>query len=72
MADFFPTYRRGESLVGYAQRCSSSRDLVNVVPSPTARIELCREHAQEVRDFQPRQPFSKTGKIVSSVRSLND
>jgi hypothetical protein len=45
---------------------------VNVVPSPTARIELCREHAQEVRDFQPRQPFSKTGKIVSSARSLND
>lgn len=71
MANYFPTYRRGESLTGYAQRCSSSPDLVKVVPSPSARIEVCREHAQEVRDFQPKQPFSQTGKIVSSVRSVN-
>lgn len=71
MANYFPTYRRGESLTGYAQRCSSSPDLVKVVPSPSARIEVCREHAQEVRDFEPKQPFSQTGKIVSSVRSVN-
>lgn len=71
MANYFPTYRRGESLTGYAQRCASSPDLVKVVPSPSARIEVCREHAQEVRDFQPKQPFSQTGKIVSSVRSVN-
>jgi len=71
MANYFPTYRRGESITGYAQRCSSSPDLVKVVPSPSARIEVCREHAQEVRDFEPKQPFSQTGKIVSSVRSVN-
>lgn len=71
MANYFPTYRRGESLTGYAQRCSSSPDLVKIVPSPSARIEVCREHAQEVRDFEPKQPFSKTGKIVPSVRSVN-
>ncbi len=71
MANYFPTYRRGESLTGYAQRCSSSPDLVKVVPSPSARIEVCKEHAQEVRDFSPSQPFSQNGKSVPSVRDVN-
>ncbi len=71
MANYFPNYRRGESLVGYSQRCSSGRDLMNAVPSPSVRLEMCKEHAEEVRDFQPKQPFEKQKKLVSSVRSVN-
>lgn len=71
MANYFPTYRRNESLVGYSQRCASGRDITNAVPSPSARLEMCKEHAEEVREFQPKQPFSKPKKIVSPVRSQN-
>jgi len=64
MADYFPRYRRGESLVGYAARCSTNRDLVNAVPSPSARIEMCREYASDMREAI-RQPFSVSPKKSS-------
>ena len=70
MANYFPNYTRGESLVGYSQRCSRMADLVNVVDSLSVRLEMCREHAQEVREFQPKQPFSEKSKIVSEVKNI--
>jgi len=49
MNDYLPTYRRGESIVGYSARCASGRILQNAVPNITNRIRICREHAEQMR-----------------------
>jgi uncharacterized protein (UPF0297 family) len=55
---YFPTYNRGESIVGYTQRCSSNRNLIRVVEEQSVRIELCKDFLREQRKVL-NQPFSK-------------
>jgi len=57
MADYFPKYRRNESLIGYGARCMTGRDLINAVPSPQVRLEICKQYASDMREVM-RQPFS--------------
>ena len=54
---YFPEYRRGESMVGYIQRCSSNRNLMRVVEEIGVRQELCRDFVREQRKAL-NQPFS--------------
>jgi hypothetical protein len=49
MAVFFPPYRRGQSTIGYIVGCSRNRNLINSVPSPQDRIEICRDHLIELQ-----------------------
>ena len=60
--NYLPDYRRGESLVGYSARCSSGRDLMTAVPSVQARLDICKEHANQMREAM-RQPFTSTSKL---------
>jgi len=55
---YFPEYRRGESMVGYTQRCSSNRNLMRVVEELGVRQELCKDVVREQRRVL-NQPFSK-------------
>lgn len=63
MALYFPKYRRGQSTIGYIVGCSRNRRLIDAVPSPQERIEICRDHLIEVRDamiaFDKEQKKSK-------------
>ena len=56
MGLYFPSYRRGESQVGYVARCSSNQSLVRLIPSSTARAELCKDFVKESRKMIG-QPF---------------
>jgi len=58
---YFPEYRRGESMVGYIQRCSSNKNLMNVVGLIGVRQELCRDFVREQRKAL-NQPFVKNDK----------
>jgi len=58
---YFPEYRRGESMVGYIQRCSSNPNLMNVVGQIGVRQELCRDVVREQRRVL-NQPFAKNDK----------
>jgi len=55
---FFPEYKRGESMVGYTQRCSSNRNLMRVVEEIGVRQALCRDFVREQRKVL-NQPFAK-------------
>jgi hypothetical protein len=50
MALYFPPYRRGQSQIGYTIGCSRNRRLMDAVPSPQDRIEICKDHLLEVRN----------------------
>lgn len=58
---YFPEYRRGESMVGYTQRCSTNRNLMRVVEEIGVRQELCKDFVREARKLL-RQPFVENGK----------
>lgn len=64
MADYFPKYKRGESIIGYSARCMASRDLIKSVDSPQVRLEMCKEYALDMREAI-RQPFSVSPKKSS-------
>lgn len=49
MNDYLPDYRRGESIVGYQTRCASGRMLQQAVPGLANRIQICKEHALQMR-----------------------
>ena len=55
---YFPKYRRGESQVGYTQRCRAYPPLVRLVPSQAVRNLLCTDILTESRDLL-RQPFDE-------------
>jgi len=38
-----PEYRRGESIVGYTQRCRSSREMRNLPLASVFKTQLCEE-----------------------------
>jgi len=58
---YFPSYRRGESMVGYTQRCASNRNLMKVVGTIEVRVELCRDFLREQKKAL-NQPFSENDK----------
>lgn len=60
MNDLLPTYRRGESLIGYVVRCSTGR-LSRSIPQVALRQQICQEHAEQMREAM-RQPFGKDEK----------
>ena len=49
MNEYLPIYNRGESLTGYQSRCASGRLLRENVLSLAVRLQICREHAQQMR-----------------------
>lgn len=61
MNEYLPEYRRGESLIGYMSRCSAQRKLVSAVPSAKDRMNICRDHAEQMR-VAIRQPFQENKK----------
>jgi hypothetical protein len=56
---YLPKYNRGESIVGYVSRCSSSADMVKNVGQIGVRQSICKEHADQMR-LAMKQPFTKT------------
>jgi hypothetical protein len=50
MNDFFPPYRQGQSLAGYIQYCSQSRGMMRDVDNISVRRNLCRDHAEKIRE----------------------
>jgi hypothetical protein len=58
MNEYLPEYKRGESLIGYMTRCAAGRKLVNAVDSAKDRMNICRDHAEQMR-VAIRQPFTK-------------
>jgi len=61
MGEFLPDYRRGESLIGYASRCSANSNMVKSVPSISARYNICKDHVQQIRKAI-NQPFEEKKK----------
>jgi hypothetical protein len=61
MGDFLPEYRRGESLIGYVVRCSTGRTLTQNVEQVRVRQQICKEHAEQMREAM-RQPFQSDGR----------
>lgn len=63
MALYFPKYNRGSSTIGYIVGCTRNRRLMDAVPSPQDRIEICRDHLIEIRNamiaFDKEQKKSK-------------
>ena len=53
-----PQYRRGESVAGFTQRCMSNREMRNVPLDTSIKRQLCREHAEQAREYL-RQPFNQ-------------
>lgn len=56
---YLPIYKRGESISGYVSRCSASADMVKNVDNISVRRNICKEHAEQMREAL-RQPFTKT------------
>ena len=56
MFDYLPPYNRGESLLGYTQRCSTGARMVRDIPTRSVRVQICREFAEHSRNLL-RQPF---------------
>jgi hypothetical protein len=61
MNDYLPDYRRGESLIGYMSRCSAQRKMVLAVPSAKDRMNICGNHAEQMR-VAISQPFKEEKK----------
>ncbi len=61
MGEFLPDYRRGESIIGYASRCSANSNLVKFVPLPSARYNICKDHVNQIRKAI-NQPFTEQKK----------
>lgn len=55
---YLPTYTRGESTAGYVSRCSTTSDMIKNVPSNQARVNICREHVEQIRNAM-KQPFTQ-------------
>ena len=56
---YLPKYNRGESIAGYVSRCSASPDMVKNVGLIDVRRNICKEHADQMRQAL-RQPFNET------------
>ena len=55
---YLPTYKRGESIVGYVSRCSNTAEMVRNVGQIGVRQSICKEHAEQMRQAL-RQPFTE-------------
>lgn len=60
---YFPSYRRGESKVGYIQRCSANPNLMKAVGQIQVRQALCKDFVEEQRKAL-NQPFVKNEKTT--------